>query len=347
MVIDFRSDNVVGASPKVIEAIVDANDGAVSAYGDDIYTKDLTDRMTALFEKEVVVYPVATGTAANTLSFACTVPPYGAIFCHNEAHVAVDECNGPEFYTGGAKVVGLAGSHGKIQPDQLADAADNIAPHGCHNPQPAAISLTQATEVGTVYKPEEIAALASIAHQRNMIVHIDGARIANAMVYLGRSWADCTWRAGVDVLSFGATKNGVVAAEAVVFFRKELSDRLPFFRKRGGHLFSKMRFLSAQLNAYLENELWRANALHANSMALRLCKGLEVISNVKIVHPVQANGVFAYLPEKLTESLRAEGFAFELWGRPADGVYRLMTAFNTHESSVDRFIEVAQQTCRR
>lgn len=340
---NLGSDNVTGASPEIIEAIVRANDGTAASYGADEITAGLDGAFSDLFETKVKVFPVATGTAANALSLSLLAPPYGAIYCHQDSHVAVDECNAPEFYTGGARVVPMPGADGKLDPDALRTAIENATPHAEHNAQPAAISLAQATEMGTTYTPGEVAALCGIAHDHGLVTHMDGARIANSVVHLGCSFADVTWRAGVDVMSFGATKNGAIAAEALVFFKSEHAETLLFRRKRAGHLLSKMRFFSAQLEAYLANDLWRRNAEHANAMAQRVAEGLAAIPGARLCHTVEANEIFVHLPPAIVHALRTAGHAVGLWGDPKDSVARFVTAFNTDARELDAFIASATE----
>lgn len=339
MSFNFASDNVTGIAPEILAAITAANGGAVPSYGEDAITQRLTAKLAALFEHEVAVLPVATGTAANVLCLSALVPPWGAIFCTEEAHIAVDETNAPEFYTGGAKLVPLPSRDGKLDPALLASKL----PGGLgivHHAQPAAISLTQATEAGTVYRPAEIEALADIAHRHGLAVHMDGARFANAVSFLGVAPADITWRAGIDALSFGASKNGALAAEAIIFFDPEKACDLGYRRKRGGHLFSKMRFLSAQLEAYIDGDLWLRNAAHANRAAARLATGLAQLPEVRLRYPVEANEIFIELPEPVIAGLLAEGFYFYRW----DGnCIRLVTAFDTEDGAVDALIAAARR----
>ena len=334
---NFKSDNVSGVSPAILDAVAAANRGAAASYGEDALTAGLEARLAELFEHEVAVFPVATGTAANALALAALTPPWGAVFCHGAAHIAVDEANAPEFYTGGAKLVPLDGPDGKVP---LALLAHHL-PRGLgdvHHAQAAAISLTQATESGTLYRPGEIAALAELAHGHGCAVHMDGARFANAVVALDAAPADITWRAGVDVLSFGATKNGAMGAEAIVFFDRGLARDLAFRRKRAGHLFSKMRFLSAQLDAYVTDGLWLANARHANEQTRRLAEGLAAIPQIRFRFPAEANEIFAELPLAMIEGLEAAGFEFYRW----DGnCIRLVTHFDTDPAAVARFVEMA------
>jgi len=335
---DFRSDNVTGVCPAIMAAITAANDGSAAAYGEDAWTERVQVAFNDLFEREVTVFPVATGTAANSLSLASLSPVYGAIYAHAAAHITVDECNAPEFYTGGAKVVPVPGADGKVTAADLERLLAGATPHGHHNAQPAAVSLSQATEVGTVYSVDEITAIGRVCRDQGMALHMDGARIANAVVHLGCSFADMTWRAGVDVLSFGATKNGAMAAEAVVFFNADAAARMPFLRKRAGHLLSKMRFVSAQLEAYIRDDVWRRNAAHANEAARRLVDGVSVLPGVALHHPLQANEIFLQLPPAVIEGLQADGFLFHPWGNPADNVVRIVTGFSTSPSDVDRFV---------
>ena len=288
---NFNSDNVVGASPEILAALTAANHGAVASYGDDPITARVEAAFARLFERDVAVFPVVTGTAANALSLAACVPPWGVIYCHPEAHIAVDECGAPEFYTGGAKLMLLDGADAKLAPATLAAALATSGQGVVHHAQPAAVSVSQATECGAIYRPSELAALAKVAHGYGCAFHVDGARFANALVTLGCSAAEATWRAGVDVLSFGATKNGALAAEAIVVFDPGLAATIAYRRKRAGHLLSKLRFLSAQLEAYLADDLWLANARHANAMAARAAAGFARLANrgVALVHPVEAN----------------------------------------------------------
>lgn len=337
---NFASDNIAPVAPEIMEALAAANDGAAMPYGADDESAGLARLFSELFETEVAVFPVATGTAANVLSLAMLTPPYGAVYCHENAHIEEDECGAPEFYTG-AKIVPLPGEHGRLTASALTEKLDDLAIGFEHHVQPAAISLTQATEAGTCYLPEDVAAIAEVARRFDLGLHMDGARFANAVAYLDCAPADITWRAGVDVLSFGATKNGAMAAEAAVFFRPELAETFKYRRKRGGHLFSKMRYLSAQLAAYAKDGLWLRYAGHANAMARRLAEGLAALPGADIVHPVEANEVFLRLPEPIIAGLAAQGFGFHRWGGGTSTVLRLVTAFNTTESEVDSFIAAA------
>lgn len=340
---NFCSDNVTGVSPEIIAALIAANEGAAMPYGNDECTKRLETKFGELFEREVTVFPVATGSAANAIALSLITPPYGAIYCHADSHINSDECGAPEFYTGGAKLVSLAGKHGKITAADLDIKLKKAGAGVVHHVQPAAVSLTQATEAGTVYTADEIRAITDVTHAHNLTLHMDGARFANALVNLGCTPADITWRAGVDILSFGATKNGAMAAEAAIFFNRNLASSFHFRRKRGGHLFSKMRFLSAQLEAYITDNLWLKNATYANKMAAKLAAGLTALTGVKLCHPVEANEIFAELPLPVIQGLYADGFQFYRWEGDDSTIVRLVTAFNTKEEDVTAFIEAAKK----
>jgi threonine aldolase len=342
---NFSSDNVTGVAPEIMAALAAANVGAAASYGADAVTGRLARRFSEVFEREVAVFPVATGTAANALALATLTPPWGVIYGHRDAHFQVDECGAPEFYAGGAKLWRLEGDHGKIA---AADLEAAIMGRGVvHHAQPASVSLTQATEAGTIYQAAEIEAIAEVCRRHRLALHVDGSRFANAVAALNRSPADLTWRAGVEALSFGATKNGAMAAEAVVFFDPAKAADFAFRRKRGGHLFSKMRFLSAQLEAYLADDLWLRNARHANRMAARLAEGLEAVPGARMLHPVEANELFVELPDPVIRGLFADGFQFYRWDNEASVVIRLVTAFDTAPATVEAFVAAARRHAER
>ena len=288
----------------------------------------------------------APGTAANALGLSLLAPPWGLIYCHEDAHVAADECGAPEFYTGGAKLAPLPGADGRIGAAQLRALLPG-SQGVVHQVQPSAVSLSQATEAGTVYRPGDIAAIADAAHAHGLHLHMDGARFANALVFLGTAPADLTWRAGVDVLSFGASKNGALAAEAVIVFDRSLGADCGYRRKRGGHLLSKMRFVSAQLEAYLTDDLWLRLARHANDMAARLAAGLAAVPGVRLCHPVEANEVFVQMPEALIRALLAHGFQFYRWPGEQDTRLRLVTAFSTQPAEVTALLDAAMRYAQR
>ena len=310
---NFASDNVVGASRPVLEALLAANDGAQLAYGADAFTARGEAMLAEAFEHEVSVFLVATGTGANALALSAITPPWGAVFCHEESHVLDDECGAPEMFTAGAKLVGIPGVGGKIAPADLAATLSRFPRGLVKAVQPSALSISQVTEAGTIYSVAEIETLAGLARDAGVRVHLDGARFANAMVALGCSAADMTWRAGVDVVSFGASKNGCLACEAVVFFDKALAADFQFRRKRSGHTLSKGRLLGAQLVGYLQDGHWIDNARHANRMASVLAGGLSGIAGVRLPWPTQANEVFAVMPAAVDEAIRAAGFRGAPW----------------------------------
>lgn len=335
---NFGSDNVTGAHPRVTEALMRAAEGPAIPYGGDDWTARVEDRLRAVFDKpELRAFPVATGTAANSLALACVTPPWGAVICHADAHVQVDECGAPEMFTGGAKLIPVQGADGKLTVDAIAPPLAAAAARDVHRVRPSALTLTQATEAGTVYTPAEVSALATAAHDAGLKVHMDGARFANALAALGCTPAEATWKAGVDMLSFGATKNGCWAAEAVVFFDPALAEGFEYRRKRAGHLVSKMRFVSAQLEAYLADDLWMDNARHANACAARLAEGLRA-AGVRLAHPVQANEIFAHLPEDARARVAEAGFLVIPWGDLGPDAVRMVCAFNTRMEDVERLI---------
>lgn len=350
---NFASDNVVGASAPVLEAIVRHNGGAMPAYGADPVTLGLTPRFRTLFDhSDLAVFPVATGTAANALALSVMVPPFGLCLCHEEAHVMEDECGAPEFYTHGAKLHGLPGAGGKISADTLDNFLSGLTRHVKQMP-PRALTLSQLTESGQVYTIEEISGLSRIAHDHGIAVHMDGARFANALQALGCSPAEMTWRAGIDILSFGASKNGALAAEAILVFRPDLAETLEYRRKRAGHILSKGRFLAAQLDAYLDNDHWLTNAAHANRMAARLAAGLSEVPGVRLAWPVRGNELFPILPAGLDAALRRGGAVYYDWTsrslpageavREGERMIRLITAFSTSAAEVEQFLELARR----
>jgi threonine aldolase len=342
----FWSDNSATVAPQIMAALEEANQGVVKSYGADAISARLGELFSQVFEKEVAVLPVPTGTAANALALALLAPPFGAIFCHRESDIHLHACGAPEFYTGGAKLMPIDGPHGKLEPNPVAAAIAELPAGFVHNVQSAAISVAQATECGTVYERQELAALAALARTHELGFHIDGARFANAVTALGCHPAEITWQAGVDVLSFGATKNGAMGAEAVVCFDPALGERLGYLSKRGGHLVSKMRFLAVQLEAYLKDDLWLANARHANAMAERLARAFEYTGGIEFAHPVQANEIFVTLPEAVIAQLEAEGAGFYRWGSPEPNTIRLVTSFNTEPEQVDAFVDAVKRALR-
>lgn len=341
----FASDNTSGAPDPVMQALLRANDGFTSSYGADTLMDRVRDRIRAVFEApEAAVYLVSTGTAANSLALASYVQPWSAIYCHRVAHIEEDECNAPEFYSGGAKLTLLDGAHGIIDPQALATRLAS-APRAVHHAQPGILSLTNLSERGARYSVAQIAELAAIAKSHGLPVHLDGARFANAVVAEGCTPAEMSWRAGVDVLSFGGTKNGLLGVEAVVMFDPARARDFELRRKRGGHLVSKHRYLSAQMDAYLTDGLWLDLAARANASAARLEHGL-IQAGARLVHPRGGNMLFAELPRAQHEALRAAGAVYYDWpGAHGDGPpdqmlqARLVTSWSTTEAQVDAFTQ--------
>jgi len=333
--VKFASDNVAGACPEVLDAIIKANDGDSTPYGNDQISTELQDKFSEIFEKEVIVFPTASGTAANALALATMTPSFGNVYCHKLSHINTDECGAPEFYTGGGKLVTLKGINGKITAEELDQA---ISGKGIvHHTQPSSVSITQVCETGEVYQLDEIKKISEVTHKHNLNIHMDGARFANALVSLNATPAEMTWKSGIDVLSFGATKNGCIAAEAIIFFKKDLVGNVAFLMKRAGHLLSKMRFVSAQLDAYISNDVWLRNAKHANKMGKRLSDGLKEHSDINLAYPTEANEVFATFPRNKIDHLNSEGYQIneDEWDGKA---VRLVAAWNTQDTDVDHLL---------
>jgi len=347
----FASDNTAGIAPRILEAIGKAAGSFVLGYGNDDLTRRLERRLCDLFEREVAVFLVPTGTAANALALAHVTPPWRGVLCHATSHIVTDECGAPEFFGGGMKLLELPGDDCKLSADAVNAAIARYSGHIPHQVNAAALSLTQATEAGTVYRVEEIAALAQAAHANGLAVHVDGARFGNALARMNVSPAEATWKAGVDVLSFGATKGGAMAAEAVVFFDPKRAEAMAERRKRGGHLLSKHRYLAVQFDAFLADDYWLALARHANAMADRLAEGLRQ-ARLRIVWPVEANLVFVLIPEHLDKKLKAAGAQYyvrradmlpEHKRAGGDGLLaRLVTSFATTDDDVQNFIRLIQ-----
>ena len=339
--VKFASDNVAGACPEVLDAIIKANEGDSTPYGNDQISTELQNKFSEIFEKEVIVFPTASGTAANALALSTMTPSFGNIYCHKMSHINTDECGAPEFYTGGGKLVTLQGVKGKITAEELDEA---ITGKGIvHHTQPSSVSITQVCETGEVYQLDEIKKISDVAHNHNLNIHMDGARFANALVSLDVTPAEMTWKSGIDVLSFGATKNGCLAADAIIFFKKDLVGNVAFLMKRAGHLLSKMRFVSAQLDAYISNDVWIKNAKHANKMGKRLSEGLNTHSDINLSFPTEANEIFATFPKNKIDHLNSEGYTIneDEW----DGKdVRLVTAWNTKDNDVDEFLNILNKT---
>ena len=339
---NFASDNNAGVHPEVLEAIARANQGHVVAYGDDPYTRSAVAKFEEHFGEGIDVFFTFNGTGANVLGLQALNRPYHAVLCSDYAHIYTDECGAPEKHTG-CKLIPLPHQDGKITVEAVRHAYHGIGDQ--HHVQARVISITQSTEMGTVYRPEEIRALAQFAHERRMFLHMDGARISNAAASLGQTLRQATRDLGVDVLSFGGTKNGILGGEAVIFFDQALSPDFLFLRKQGMQLASKMRFISAQLEALLSNDLWRKNAQRANRMGELLQKELSKIPQVKIVYKVEANGVFAQIPRQAIAKLQKRYF-FYVWDENRS-VVRWMCSFDTTEKDVRQFARFVAETVRR
>jgi len=338
--LNFRSDNVATVSSEILRALDAVNHGPAAAYGDDEYSALLNRKFSQLFETEVVVFPVSTGTAANALSLATCARPYGAIYCHEEAHIHTSEGGATEAFSGGAKLITLPGADGKLTVQTVA-AALQQAERGIRNrPQPDVVSITQATEYGTVYRRDDIAAIGASARDAGIRFHMDGSRFANALATLGCSAADVTWRSGVDILSFGATKNGAMGADAIVVFRRELAEPLSYRLRRAGQTWSKMRFAAAQLIAYVEDGLFLRLASRANELASQLGRELSALPGVRLIAPVEANLVFVAIAEPAIEALAAAGVRF---ARRRGGVVRLVTRFDGTRGEIDQLIELMRK----
>jgi threonine aldolase len=348
----FRSDNQTGASDRVMETLAMANRGTTPGYGDDEWSTRAVDMLKETFGCDLEAFFVLTGTAANSLALSCLVDPWHSILCHAKAHILRDESTAPEFYTGGARLVPISGGDGKLEVRHLEHYFRITEVHAPHNSLAKALSITQAAENGLVYSAGEVASLCEAAHGRGLSVHMDGARFANAVAALGCMPADISWKAGVDVLCLGATKNGGLAAEAVIFFRKGSAEEFSHRRKRGGHLLSKGRLFGAQFLGWLQDGHWLELAGHANGQAARLFSALTSIPGIRLAWPVQANELFVILPVRLAERLLSAGAEFYGWDRgslPADTtlaadetLIRLVTSFATSDENVDRFCAKAK-----
>ncbi len=348
---EFASDNTSGATPEVMEAVIAANAGYAPSYGTDPIMEEVTGLVRGIFEApEAAVYLVPTGTAANALSAALVCPPWGALYCHAEAHVEVDECGAPEFYIGGAKTAPIAGAHGRITADGLKARLALTPQGGVHHIQHGMLTLTNLTEAGTLYRPGEVASLAAIARAEGMKVHMDGARFANALVSAGCTPAELTWRAGIEVLSLGGTKNGCMGVEAVVLFDPARAWEFELRRKRGAHLFSKHRFLSAQMAGYLRDGRWLDRARQANRMATRLAEGVLALPGGALMHPCQGNIVFASFARALHRTATDAGAHYYLWpfdqslegGQDEQVSARFVCSWSTTEDDVDGFLTLVR-----
>src|SRR6202161_4425058 len=347
---NFASDNGAGVAPQMLDAIVASSRVNAAAYGADEYTARAQELLSEVFETKVAAFLVATGTAANALALSALVDPWDAVFCHEEAHIHDDECGAPELFTAGAKLVGIPGEGGKVTPEGLRETLGRFPRGLVKSSQPGALSLSQATEAGTVYSVSEVSELSSIAHRNGIGVHMDGARFANALVSAKATPADMTWRAGVDILTLGATKNGALACEAVLFFDSARADNFGFQRKRGGQTLSKGRFLGAQMEAYLTDGLWLRLAERANASARRLARGLAGTPRVRLGGAAEADDTFVVAPKAMAERWRAAGAVFHDWStrsvaperapRKGETLVRLVASFETESREIDRLMSI-------
>jgi len=353
---NFASDNIVGGSAPVLQAILGANAGAMTAYGNDEISNRVRARFDEIFEREVSVFFVTTGTAANALALSAAVPPYGLCVCHREAHIIDDECGAPEFFMHGAKLAGLPGIGAKLKPEDV-DAYLRGLPKAVKQMPPKALSISQVSECGMVYGLDEVEALGQVCRDHGMAFHMDGARFVNALMALGCTPAEMTWKRGVDILSFGATKNGGLMAEAIVVFRPELAESLGYRAKRAGQIISKGRLIAAQFEGYFGNDHWLDNARHANRMATMLSNGLTQLPGIRLAWPTEANEVFPIIPKALDHALKAAGILYSPWTELSlpeteqvgdhEILIRLVTSWATREDDVQRLLQAASSGLSR
>jgi len=337
----FISDNMAGASPHIAQAVADAAAGQVLPYGNDPFTDSARRGLSEIFERNVDMFPVCTGSAANGLSLAALTPPWGSVLSHPDSHINHDECGAPEFFTGGAKLVGVPGPDSKIDPEALRVAVRRRA-GDVHSVQPSVVSISQATESGSVYSLDEIRRLSAIARDAGLRVHMDGARFANALDHLGVTPAEMTWKAGIDVLSFGATKNGGLLCDAIIVFTPDAVPSLAVQLRRAGQVWSKMRFASAQLMAYVENGLWLRLAAASNAAAARIAAGIEGVPSLRLVAPVEANELFLELPGESMDALERDGFQFY---RRSATLARFVCRFDITEAETDALVAALRRHC--
>ncbi len=342
----FASDNWAGAHPKVADNLLRHSQGFAAAYGASDLDKSIEAKFNAIFEREVAVFFVGTGTAANSLALASVNRPGGVSFCHREAHVIEDECGAPEYFTGGARLHAVDGPQGRIDPRLLRQELKRFPPNFVHAGQPMAVTITQSTEVGTVYSLEQIQAISKVCKEHDIPLHMDGARFANALVSLGCSAAEMTWKSGVDVVSFGATKNGCWCAEALVFLNPSQATDLPFIRKRAAQLFSKTRFIAAQFEGYFQDGLWLELAATANAMTQKLASAIAASASMRLAWQPQANEIFAIVNASKAEQLRSQGVVFYDWNLPHhtdvilkddEVLVRLVTSYATSAEEISQF----------
>jgi len=344
MELNFRSDNEAPAAGKILDSLLEANRRTAWSYGEDQWSNRLDGAFSELFGTQTTVIPVSTGTAANSIALACVTPPWGSVFCHRGAHILTDECGAPEFFGNGLRMVGVDGENGKMVAAHLRESIRRSVGHGVHSYQPTTISMTQITEAGTVYEPAEIAALSAVAKEFQLTTHMDGARFANAVAALGCSPADSSWASGVDLLSFGASKNGCFGAEALLIFGEtNLRERAERLRKRSGHLLSKMRYVSAQLLAYIEDGLWLELAGHANRQAAQFVEAVKAHPEARLESTAGANEIFVRWTPAGFAALEKAGIQFFLW--PGyDDLARFVFSFQTTEEETVTLCEALRRS---
>lgn len=338
--LEFRSDNCGRVAPEIIEAISRANHGSAIGYGADDLTLQLNTRLSEIFETQVRVFPIPTGTGANALALASVGTPFGAVFCSPEAHINTSECNAVGFFGSGLKVTPIDGIHGKVCPDSLEKNLHSAGFGQAHKSQPAAVNLVQATDLGAVYSVAEIQRISALAREKNLTVHMDGARFANALAYLGCTPAEMTWKSGVDILSLGVTKNGGLLSDAIVVFNPAVADKINFHLRRGGMIWSKMRFASAQILAYVENDLWLRLAKQSNLAAQQLAAGINNIPGARLIAPVQANELFAEMRAQSLDQLAQHGVLFY---RRGPELARFVCRWETTEEEVQSLLSLIAQ----
>lgn len=345
---DFGSENTSPVHPAYVKAVVDANAGYATNFEAERWTEHALESLKRFFETdELSIFIVSTGTAANAIAIGAMVPPYGSVLCHWDAHTITDECGAPEMFSAGARQITLAGEHGRLSREALATHLSEARIGVVHAIQPSIVSLTNLTEAGTAYRPDDIAALTDIARKAGLGVHMDGARFANAAAHVGATPAELSWKAGVEVLTLGTTKSGSFGAETIVSFTPKYNTALAFLRKRSGHFAPKSRFLAAQVQAYVEDDLWMANARHANRAAQRMADGLSRIDGVSLVHPTEGNEVFVAMPLSMSDALEKAGCKFQRDWRLRPRHNRFVTSWATADEEVDRMLEVCRTESRR
>lgn len=338
--LEFRSDNCGRAAPEILEALVSSNSGNALGYGGDAHTAELHDRMSALFERPVRVFPIPTGTGANALALAATTTPFSAVYCSPESHINTSECNAAGFFGSGLKVTALAGQFGKLDPAALQQAVTTAGKGQAHKSQPVAVNIVQATDLGAVYTCAEVAQLGTIAKDHDLVLHMDGARFANAVAHLGCSPAELTWKAGVDILSFGVTKNGGLLTDAIVVFNDNIANNIGFHLRRAGMIWSKMRFASAQILAYVKEDLWLRLARQSNGAATVLANAIAKIDGAHLIAPVEANEVFLNMRAEALNHLAAHGVLFY---RRGPELARLVCRWDTTEQELQQLIALIHQ----